>query len=220
MENDEQSDWTEEQATPDEVQPMSTAEQILYLQALACIANADGGLAESEAAKLQRQIDELEVSPEVKQAARDAMAYPPDIHVVCQALSASHAKFSLYLDAIAMAYADNVIHPDEENALQNLATSLQITEEKASALRAFAEAGRREHNNDASKAAQTEAAARLAAVGVPIGALAIVGPIGGAAAGFVTALGTLGLGFGLVPGVGVAIALGFGTYVGVKKLFG
>lgn len=63
------------------------------------------------------------------------------------------------------------------------------------------------------------AAAGLVAVGIPIAAVYVSGSvIGLSAAGITSGLAALGLGLGMVPGIGVAVLLGTGVFLGVRAL--
>jgi hypothetical protein len=73
-------------------------------------------------------------------------------------------------------------------------------------------------DNYAAEAAK-QAAAGLSAVGIPIAAVYLSGSvIGFSAAGITSGLAALGLGLGMVPGIGVAILLGTGMYMGVSYM--
>jgi hypothetical protein len=77
----------------------------------------------------------------------------------------------------------------------------------------------RGQNDSAAAQATKVAAAGLAAVGVLIAAVYASGSvIGLSAAGITSGLAALGLGLGMVPGIGVAVLLGTGVFLGVRAL--
>ena len=201
-------------------------EQIIYFQALAAIANANDNVNAEELNFFRGQKGEFDVSDRVRKAAKKALIDPPDINTICQSMAKSDVKYTLYLDCIMMAYADDILCVDEENALARLADHLDIADEQARALMDFAEAAIEAEKaegeaREAKKKVVESAASNLAAAGVPIAAVAVSGKVAGlSAAGITSGLAALGFGFGMATGVGVVAALGVGSYVGVKKLFG
>ena len=198
---------------------------ILYFKALAIIANADGKLDAEEVNYFNAQLDEFEVSTRVKKAAKLALVDPPSFDEIEAELKDSNVKYVLYTDCIVMAFADGVVTVEEESALQHLAERLGITDEQAEAIRNFVELARQAEAAEGkaakqAKRATSEAAASLAAVGVPLGAVAVGGKVAGlSAAGITSGLAALGLGLGMASGIGVAVGLGVASYAGVKYLF-
>jgi hypothetical protein len=80
----------------------------------------------------------------------------------------------------------------------------------------------RERGLDDKQAADAlkRAASSLSGVGVPMAAIAYSGSVVGlSAAGITSGLAALGLGLGMLPGIGVAIALGTAIYIGMNSLF-
>lgn len=209
---------------------MSEDEQIIYFQGLAAIANANGRLDAEEINFFKSQKDELKVSKRVRKAAKAAIVDPPAIDALCKTMSKTDIKYTLYLDATMMAYADGIVCVDEETALKNLANRMKISDEQAEALREFADVAIKAERSEGQAAEVTKksianAGAGLAAVGVPLTAIAVSGKVAGlSAAGITSGLAALGLGMGMASGIGMVAVLGVAasaaTYKGVRKIFG
>lgn len=205
---------------------LTDEEQIIYFRALAAIANANDDVDSDELDFFRAQKGEFEVSDRVRNAAKEALIDPPDIDTLCESMADSDIKYTVYLDCISMALANENVCADQETALENLAERLEITDEQASALMEFAETAHEAEKADAEaeevkKEAFENAAASLAAAGVPVAAVAVSGKVAGlSAAGITSGLAALGLGLGMASGIGAVAAMGVGAYAGVKKLFG
>jgi hypothetical protein len=127
------------------------------------------------------------------------------------------------LNLLELAWANDLLAPEQDALLVTAQAALGIREDQYRALWRFVRELRavrlRGQNDPAAAQATKVAAAGLAAVGVPIAAVYASGSIIGlSAAGITSGLAALGLGLGMVPGIGVAVLLGTGVFLGVRAL--
>lgn len=201
-------------------------ERIDYLRAVATIASCDGTVKDTEADLIRSLCKTLELSDKATGKVFGAL-YDPETVPVNQILSSysyKEERFTLLTDALFLAYADAPMNPAEEAAIKSMANDLRIDDNQIAAIRQYVEAAR-----TASKAGDTsddlkklgsDVAAGLASVGVPVAAVAVSGSVFGlSAAGVTSGLAALGLGLGMVPGLGVAIAIGVASYLAVKWIY-
>lgn len=205
-----------------EPQELPSNERLPYIKGLIFLARADGAVGEAERAQLVAAIAQCALTPEDEREARLAIDAPLDLAALAAPLAGSPARYTLYLDAVAVAYADGVVAPAEEEALVLLRDALGLQDYEAAALRQVAEslhAVKTGAKDPAAHARAREAIARLAAVGVPVGAAALSGTVQGlSGVALSSGLAALGLGLGLTGGIGVCVLLGFVSYAGVKWL--
>jgi hypothetical protein len=199
---------------------LPSAERLPYVKGLIFLARAGG---EKERAQLDAAIDKCALAPADAAAARAAIDAPLDLAAVCEPLRGSQTRYTLYLDALALAYADGVVVPTEEEALTALRDALGLQAYEAQALRQVAESlhGLKASGkpDPASLARAKDAFAKLAAVGVPLGAAAMSGAVQGlSATALASGLAALGLGLGVTGGLGVCLLLGLASYQGVRWL--
>jgi hypothetical protein len=199
-----------------------SAERLPYVKGLIFLARAGGHTGEEERARLTEAIARCGLAPADAAAARAALDEPLDLEAVCAPLRGSPTRYALYLDAVGLALADGVLAPEEDEALEALRERLGLQGYEAEALRQVAESLRalKATTADPAAVARTrEALARLAAVGIPVGAAALSGTVQGlSAAALASGLAALGLGLGVTGGIGVCVLLGFASYKGVKWL--
>ncbi len=205
-----------------EAHEIPSQERLPYIKGLIYMALADGSIGAGERQQLEEALAQCALSPEDAAAAKTAMSAAPDLAEVCEALRGSPTRFALYLDALSLALDDGVVQPGEEQALRELRERLGLQDYEADGLRQVAESlhalkGKNATPQDVERS--KEALARLAAVGVPVGAAVLSGTVQGlSGAAFASGLAALGFGLGAVGGVGVCIILGFASYKGVKWL--
>lgn len=123
-----------------------------------------------------------------------------------------------------MAWANDVVAPQQRQALIEAQEILDVSNAQLVAIDGFVRRVRvvraRGLNDNYAADAVKSAAAGLPAVGIPIAAVYFSGSVVGlSAAGITSGLAALGLGFGMVPGIGVAIIAGTIVYVGLSKVF-
>jgi hypothetical protein len=127
------------------------------------------------------------------------------------------------VNLIDTVWANDELEPSEEEAIKLAKQELRITDEQVQAIEAFIQKmrdirARGLDDNQAAEAVKT-AAAGLSSVGIPIAAVYFSGSVVGlSAAGITSGLAALGLGFGMVPGIGVAVLAGAGIFWGVSAL--
>jgi hypothetical protein len=118
-----------------------------------------------------------------------------------------------------------LIEKEEQHFLDKMCRELGVNDEQKKAILNFVKESNRVQregvdNNYAEKTIKN-AISGLSAVGIPIAAVYFSGTVVGlSAAGITSGLAALGLGFGMVPGIGVAVLIGAGIFVGVKHLLG
>lgn len=132
-------------------------------------------------------------------------------------------RYGLMVNLIEVALANDLIARKQRQAIAAAGQLLAISEDQVAAIEQFVRKMRvlRLRGLDDSYAAEAakQAVAGLSAVGVPIAAVYLSGSvIGLSAAGITSGLAALGLGLGMVPGIGVAVLLGTGIYLGVSHL--
>jgi hypothetical protein len=206
-----------------EAHEIPSHERLPYIKGLIYMALADGSIGPGELKQLQDALAQCALADEDMAAAKEAMTAPPDLEAVCEKLRGSPTRFTLYLDALSLALDDGVVQPGEEQALAELRERLGLQDYEAEGLKQVAESLHalrgKEHASPADVERSKEALARLAAVGVPVGAAVLSGTVQGlSGAAFASGLAALGFGLGMAGGVGVCVILGFASYKGVKWL--
>ena len=197
-------------------------EKIDYLSLVASIAAADGKITDDEISTLREFCDTIGIGEAGTGLIIAALEDPSmvDVQAILERLSHTDLKFTLLTDMLFMAHADGIVSPGEEEEISKIAAKLQIAKEQISAIERYVNAVLTAQQSSQAdwKLKGSEIAGVLASTGVPLGAVAISGSflsVQGIAAG----LTALGLGLGLIPGIGVALSLGVGSYFGVRWLF-
>jgi tellurite resistance protein len=206
-----------------EVREIPSSERLPYIQGLIFMARADGSIGPEERHRIEAALEQCALDTADAEAARAALDAPPDLEQICATLRGSPTRFTLYLDAVSLALDDGVVQPEEEAALQALRASLGLQGYEAEGLRQVAESLHSLKGTPEPEPEQVErskeAIARLAAIGVPVGAAVLSGTVQGASGtALVAGLTALGFGFGIAGGVGVCVLLGFASYRGVRWL--
>lgn len=195
-----------------------------YFLALAAMVAADHEVSQAEEAQFRRFLAEHEVPEEIAAEVIARLHDPADPTELVRELRESPCRFSLYLDALALAWADQEVVARERELLESLRDALRIAPDEAQVLEEFFLAAREvadadEEAGEASRERLQAALSRVAGIGVPVAAVAASGSVPGlTAAGVVSGLTALGFGLGMVPGIGTALLLGFGSYRAVKWL--
>ncbi|NTV62568.1 MAG: hypothetical protein HGA65_03395 [Oscillochloris sp.] len=200
-------------------------QRVAFIGALYALAVADGALDKDE---LQLIIDlsDLEgLSPAGRQIVLSAVVAPPAFAdtIAPFAVAPEPVRYALMLNLLEVAWSNDVLAPEQDALLGAAQATLNINAEQYRALWKFVRDLRavrlRGQNDNVAAQATRVAAAGLAAVGVPIAAVYASGSvIGLSAAGITSGLAALGLGLGMVPGIGVAVLLGTGVFLGVRAL--
>ena len=202
-------------------------ELVDYMVAVASMAAA-GGKVHAE------QIDGLRVSCKALELAdRDvdrviAAAAKPDeaqVEEVLARLKKSDLRFTLLTDLIILALVDGKYARAEREYAAQVARSLDIAEAQLAVFEKYADAAHRAAGAGSSsgldfKKLGGDVSASIVSVGVPIAAVAAAGSVSGlSAAGVTSGLAALGAGMGMVPGLGVAVAAGVGSYFAFRWVY-
>jgi uncharacterized tellurite resistance protein B-like protein len=205
---------------------LAVSERADYLTVVAAMLAADGVVDPAELAKLRELCKALELpATEMGEVLATADKPSPDrVRSTLTRMKNSDLKFALMTDCIFMAYADGRVVPEEEAEIASVSDALGISARQVASLRKYVEAVNKvvEGNLPADQAKKIlgEAVAGTASVGVPVAAIAVSGSVFGlSAAGITSGLAALGLGFGMLTGLGVAIGIGVGSYAGVRWLY-
>lgn len=201
-------------------------DRVAFYGALFAIATADGSFDKEEMEFIFGVMDLEGMSETAKRHVQSYILEAPPLLDCLRTLSHAEKplRFALMVNLIDTALADDLLDPNEEKAIQLAQQELNITGEQVKAIETFVrkmkEVRDRGLNDNYAADAVKNAASGLTAVGVPLAAVYFSGSVIGLSAAGITsglaALGALvGLG-GMVPGIGVAILLGAGIFMGVS----
>lgn len=201
------------------------SDRLAFYGALFAIATADGSVDKDEMALIFGIMDLEGMSESAKRQVQSYIIEPPPLQECLKTLSKADdsLRFGLMVNLIDIVWANDELDPNEKNAIKLAKQELRITDEQVQAIEAFIQKMREIRargldDNQAAEAVKT-AAAGLSSVGIPIAAVYFSGSvIGLSAAGITSGLAALGLGFGMVPGIGVAVLAGAGIFWGVSAL--
>lgn len=212
------------------VEPVNIAalpehQRVAYAGALYAIAGADGGLDKDELQLIIDLVDLEGLSPAGHRLALGYVVTPPNLTDALAPFAAAPEtiRYALLLNLVEVAWANDLLDPRQDALLTIAQQTMNVGDQQYRAIWRFTRelrAIRLRGRNDAAAAAATKvAAAGLAAVGVPIAAVYVSGSIIGlSAAGITSGLAALGLGLGMVPGIGIAVLMGIGAFLGVRAL--
>lgn len=210
---------------PVEIAALPEYQRVAFAGALYALAAADGTLDKEELQLIVDLVDLSGLSPAGRQMALGFILEQPALGDALAPLAGAPeaVRFALLLNLIELALANDLLSPRQDALLAAARVDLGVSEEQNRALWRFVRELRavRLRGADDPTAAQLTrtAAAGLAAVGVPLAAVYVSGSvIGLSAAGITSGLAALGLGLGMVPGIGVAVLLGTGAFLGVRAL--
>jgi hypothetical protein len=143
-----------------------------------------------------------------------------------QELGNTELKYTLISDLCLFALTDSTFSDEEYQYILGIGEILGINQEQVDAIKSIqenlAEIKDIPPNSERFKLLIKDSAARLAAVGVPVGAIAVSGYSGLSAAGMTSGLAALGavVGGGMLAGAVIVVpAIAVGSAYGVKKLF-
>jgi uncharacterized tellurite resistance protein B-like protein len=205
-----------------EAHDIPLAERVDYLMIIASMAGADVSIAQEELQKLRDLCQALELPERESELVLSTARRPTaSIERHLDALKASPLRFTLLSDCLSLAYADGEYAKSERKEIASLASALGVDAAQLSTLEecalALAEAAKG-GDTHAWKKRSEELAARLVAVGIPIGAVATVSAAGVALAGVSTGVAALVMGLGVASGLGALLGLGVGTVIGIRWL--
>ena len=202
-------------------------EQLINLYGIQfAIAYADGDLDKDELKKIFEVMEYSAFSDEGKTKVQSYFLVPPAVNDILLKMKndISEIKYTAYMNAIEVAISNDGISESQEEELRKIKESFGITDIQAKKMREFAikakEIAERGIDDKYAADALKSGVAGLGAVGVPVAAVYFSGSvIGLSAAGITSGLAAVGLGFGMIPGIGVAIVLGAAIFIGLTKLF-
>ncbi|MEP1080349.1 hypothetical protein NDI52_33880 [Leptolyngbya sp. PL-A3] len=204
------------------------SDRIAFYGALFALAFADDSI-DKEEVELIFSVMELEGMSEVgRRQVQSYIIEPPSLWACLRALSIANEqlRYSLMINLVDTAWANDELDSNEEEGIILAQRELNISYEQLEAIKQFIQKVREIRvrgldDNYAADALKT-ATAGLTAVGVPVAAIWFSGSvIGLSAAGITSGLAGLGalIGIGgMIPGIGVAILLGTGIFMGVNAL--
>lgn len=188
-------------------------------------AAVDGKIDTRELMSIYQTLDLEPLDQDHRKAVAAFLVEPPDAGDCLSILNegCDELRFATVVAVAEVITADDVITDEEEALLEDICKQLRVEEKQKKAILHFAREARRIETEELSDGAagkvMKDAAGGLAAVGVPIAAVYFSGSvIGLSAAGLTSGLAALGLGFGMVPGIGIAVALGIGIFSVARSL--
>lgn len=210
----------------------SENEKVAYLSVLSAVCYADKEFVDEEKHQLDILLDQLEISDIGKSKIYAAVYYlqPEDKlkHLeIIENLDDTELKYTLLSDLCLLAWIDSKFVHEEYKYILGIAEILDITQEQVDAIKSVQENLKKINdipsNSEKFKQVIKDSVAKLAAVGVPVGAVAASGSVFGlSAAGITSGLAALGafVGGGMLAGAVIVVpAIAAGTIYGVKKLF-
>jgi hypothetical protein len=209
----------------------SENEQIEYLSVLSAVCYVDKEFGDKEKRQLDILLAQLKISDEGKAKIfssvfnlkhEDKLA---DLEAI-QNLGNSELKYTLISDLCLFSLVDSKFTDEEYQYIIGIGEALGITREQVDAIKSIQENLDKikdiPSNSERFRQVLKDSASSLAAVGVPIGAIAVSGSVFGlSAAGITSGLAALGalVGGGMLLGAVVVVpAIAIGTAFGVKKL--
>lgn len=236
--------WTREVDHLPIVQDMSSAFKLSYLNILVWLTYMDDKqIDERELAEIQMLFVQIKCDAEVRRMIRESVRDPSGLDaatLVSTMLSSAPTgsqlglSCSLIKDAIRLHRATTPTKAEnpasEQAGIRKLGRLLKIGTEKIIVIEEGCISDEQilsgDITDDEKVTAAKGIAAKAAAVGVPIAAIYLTGSVTGlSAAGISSGLAALGLGgvlglSSMVSGIGVAIILGVGMYMGMRWLLG
>ena len=199
------------------------SERVDYLTIIASMAGADVSIAQEELHKLRELCRALELPErQTEQILATARRPTASIDRHLDSLKTSPLRFTLLSDCLSLAYADGEYAKSERKEIAALASALGVDNAQLAMLEecalSIAEAAKKGGDPHAWKKRSEELAARLVAVGIPLGAVATVSAAGVAMAGVSTGVAALALGLGMASGLGAILGLSVGTVIGIRWL--
>ena len=202
-------------------------EQVACYGSFFAMAAHDGSMDKDELSLIFETLDLENLSDEARKTVRAYLVDPPKLADALAAVAdgREELRYGLMVHLTDISLADDVIVDEEKEALAEAQQILGVSDEQARAIESFIREVRRIRarglDDNVAVEAIKSAASSLSAVGVPIAAVYFSGSVLGlSAAGITSGLAALGLGFGMVPGIGMAVLLGVATYMTVGRVLG
>jgi uncharacterized tellurite resistance protein B-like protein len=199
-------------------------ERVGFYGALFAMAATDGSVDKDEMQIIYELMILDGMTREQKATVHSYVLQPPPLRECLRAMDRSDRplRYGLLVNLVDVAYADDDYTPGERDFVEEAARELSISQQQLEAVEEFVRKAREVKNRGLDDRVAEDilktAAAGLSSVGVPITAVYFSGTVVGlSAAGITSGLAALGLGFGMIPGVGVAILLGTAVYVAITR---
>lgn len=208
-----------------EKQEKFSEKQLLNLYGLLFkVAYVDGGLDKDELRKIFEFMNTDDFSEQGKMEIQNYLVEEPNVEEIIRNIKRDinrgieEIEYIAYLNAIEISICNDEINTDQQELLARLKKEFVITDEQDKEMRNFAQKAKeiadRGIDDAYAQDALKGAIAGLSGVGVPLAAVYFSGSvIGLSAAGITSGLAALGLGFGMVPGIGVAILIGAAIFM-------
>ncbi|WP_227939708.1 hypothetical protein [Alkalihalobacillus deserti] len=202
-------------------------EQLVSLYGLLFkIAYVDGELDKDELRRIFEMINTEDFSERGKQKVQNYLVEEPEVEEIIAKIKVDieEMKYIAYLNCIEISICNDEVNGLQQEVLIRLKNEFHITNEQDKEMRKFAQTAKdiaeRGIDDEYAKDTLKSGAAGLGAVGVPIAAVYFSGSvIGLSAAGITSGLAAVGLGFGMIPGIGVAILVGSVIFIALTKIF-
>lgn len=190
-------------------------------------ASVDGSFDREEMMSIFELLDMEPLDQKNREIVRGYLIEPPAAKECLKKLhtGSEELKFAVVVGVVEVIFADDIFAPEEETLLIDICNDLNVNDKQKNAIITFVKEAKRVVDGgldeSAAKKVMESAASGLTSVGVPIAAVYFSGSvIGLSAAGVTSGLAALGLGLGMVPGIGIAVAIGAGIFFGMKTLLG
>ena len=206
-------------------------EQVAYLSILSAICYVDKEFSDKEKHQLDVLLKQLEISDEGKSKIYSSifsLQYEDEIFSleILQELG-TELKYTLISDLCLFALSDSTFSDEEYQYILGIGAILCITQEQVDAIKSIQENLAKikyiPPTSERFRLLVKDSVAKLAAVGVPVGAIAASGSVTGlSAAGMTSGLAALGalVGGGMLAGAVIVVpTIAVGSAYGVKKLF-
>ena len=202
-------------------------QQLAFHGTLFAMAAADGHVSRNELKLIFESVDTSTLSEEGVQTLRGWLLEPPALQDCLAVLAEGEEElqYGVLMHLTDVALADERVLLGEKRALRQARQAFGIERPQALAIEEFVwemREIRARHLSDEDTAAAVKAAAdHLGEKGVPTSAIYYSGSfVGLGTSGVLAGLAALGLGMGLVPGLGVVVAVGTATFLAVNWALG
>lgn len=201
-------------------------QKLAFFGTLFAMAAADGHTAHEELELIFESIDTGDLSEESVEELRGWMESPPELDPLLETLAGASEdlRFGVLMHLTDVALADERFKLGEKRALRRARQLLNISREQGLAIEEFVwevrEIREKHLNSDDAAKALAKASEDLWSHGIPRSAVGFSGSVVGlSATGALAGVAAMGLGLGLIPGLGVAVAIGTATFVALNWVF-
>ena len=202
-------------------------QKVAFYGTLFAMAAADGTTSREELELIYESIETRELSEAGVQQLRSWIDLAPELDPLLETLASGpkELRFGVVMHLTDVALADERMKLGEKKALRRAREVLGVTREQGLAIEEFVwevrELRAKELSEEELSKAVASATNDLWAAGVPREAIGFSGSfVGLGATGALAGLAAVGLGLGLVPGLGIAVAVGAATFLALNAVFG